>query len=69
VAQQSDKAVKRWFSDAAVPDVSLDESLRRIGADLLGEPVPELLLQALYCTEREAEGSRGAEPTVLHAKT
>jgi hypothetical protein len=54
-------AAKRRFGDsppAAPPDVTLDESLRRIGADLLGEPVPERLLQALYGTEREAEGAR-----------
>ena len=69
MGQQSDKVVKRWFSDPAIPpDASLDESLRQVGADLLGEPVPERLLQALYGTGHEAEGSRGAELTVLHAK-
>jgi hypothetical protein len=56
VGQQSDKAVKRWFSDP--PDASLDESLRQVGADLLGEPIPERLLQALNGTEPEAEGPR-----------
>jgi hypothetical protein len=67
VGQQSDKAIKRWFSDPeAPPDASLDESLRQVGADLLGESIPERLLQALYRTEPEAEGSRGAELTVLH---
>jgi hypothetical protein len=70
VGQQSDKAARRWFSDpAALPDASLDESLRQVGADLLGEPIPERLLQALYGTERAAEGSPGAELTVLHVKT
>jgi hypothetical protein len=61
VGQQRDKAVKRWFSDpAAPPDASLDESLRQVGADLLGEPIPESLLQALCGTECEAEGARPA---------
>jgi hypothetical protein len=57
VGQQSNRAALRWFSDrAAPPDASLDESLRQVGADLLAEPVPMKLLQALYGTEREAEG-------------
>jgi hypothetical protein len=61
VGQHSDKAAKRWFSDrAAQPDASLDEPLRQVGADLLGEPIPEKLLQALYGTQGEAESSRPA---------
>jgi hypothetical protein len=58
---QSHNAASRWFSDlAAPPDASLDESLRQVGADLLAEPIPDRLLQALYGTECEAEGSRHA---------
>ena len=61
MGQASDKAVRRWFSDrAAQSDASLDESLRQVGADLLGEPIPERMLQALYGTECETEGSRPA---------
>jgi hypothetical protein len=61
VGQKSDEAARRWFRDrAAPPDASLDESLRQVGADLLGEPIPERLLQALYGTQGEAESSRPA---------
>jgi hypothetical protein len=61
VRQESDKAARRWFRGrAAPPEASLDESLRQVGADLLGEPIPERLLQALYGTQGEAESSRPA---------
>jgi hypothetical protein len=62
VGQASDKALRRWFSDdrAAQSDASLDESLRQVGVDLLGEPIPERMLRALYGTECETEGSRPA---------
>jgi hypothetical protein len=50
------KAAKRWFADTgAKADARRDEALRRVGADILGEPTPRELRQALHGERHEAE--------------
>jgi hypothetical protein len=47
---------RRWLTDsAAKADARRDEALRRVGADILDEPIPEKLRQALDGKRGEAE--------------
>jgi hypothetical protein len=39
-------------------DARHDEALRRIGADMLDEPIPEKLLQALHGQQNEVKPKR-----------
>ena len=48
MTRESYEAAKRWSRDhAAQLDASLDEALRQRYADVLNEPIPPRLLQAL----------------------
>jgi hypothetical protein len=50
------KAAKRWFADwGAQADARRDEALRRVGGEILKEPVPEKLQRALHGKRGEAE--------------
>jgi hypothetical protein len=50
------KAAGRWVTDsAAKADARRHEALQRIGADILDEPIPEKLRQALDGKRGEAE--------------
>jgi hypothetical protein len=50
------KAAKHWFADSrAQADAGRDGALRRVGADILNEPIPEKLLEALHGERGEAE--------------
>jgi hypothetical protein len=55
--QARDKAERRWFpAHRAVPDgPGTEEALRQVGADILNEPIPDRLLQALQGKRRESE--------------
>jgi hypothetical protein len=49
-------AAKRWFTESrAKADARRDEALRRVGAEVLDEPIPEKLRQALHGKPGEAE--------------
>jgi hypothetical protein len=50
------KAARRWLTDSAVKaDARRDEALQRVGAEILDEPIPEKLRQALDGKRGEAE--------------
>jgi hypothetical protein len=50
------KAAKRWFTDRGAPaDTRRDEALRKVGAKILNEPIPEKLQQALRGKQGKAE--------------
>jgi hypothetical protein len=53
---------------AVDPEVSVDEALRQFGEDLLNEPIPQKLLQALdYKGREEADHQdQGSQPRYLH---
>jgi hypothetical protein len=53
---------------AVDPEVSLDEALRQFGEDLLNEPIPQRLLQALDFKGREVvdQQKQGSQPSCLH---
>jgi hypothetical protein len=49
-------AARRWFTESrAKADARRDEALRRLGVDMLNEPIPEKLRQALDGKRGEAE--------------
>ena len=49
-------AAKRWFTESrAKANARRDEALRRVGARMLDEPIPEKLRQALHGKRSEAE--------------
>jgi hypothetical protein len=50
------KAAKRWFTDRGTQaDARRDEALRKVGADILNEPIPEKLQQKLRGKPGKAE--------------
>jgi hypothetical protein len=50
------KAARRWFTDrGAQPDARRDEALRKVGAEILNEPIPEKLQQKLRGKPGKAE--------------
>jgi hypothetical protein len=50
------KAAKRWFTDrGAQADARRDKALRKVGAGILNEPIPEKLQQALRGKPGKAE--------------
>jgi hypothetical protein len=57
--ERARKAARRWLTDSrAEVDARHDEALRRIGADMLDEPIPEKLLQALHGQQNEVKPKR-----------
>jgi hypothetical protein len=55
--QVSDKAKKHWSTahQARPDDPGLEEVLPQLGSDILNEPIPERLLQALQSKRGQAE--------------
>lgn len=54
--ERARKAAQRWFTESpAQADGRRDEALRRIGENILDEPIPEKLRQVLYGKRSEAE--------------
>ena len=54
--EQARKAARRWFTESqAEADEKRDRALRRIGADILHEPIPEKLLDPFHGEQNEAE--------------
>jgi hypothetical protein len=50
------KAAKRWFTDRGrAADARRDAALRKVGADILNEPISEKLQQALPGEPGKAE--------------
>jgi hypothetical protein len=54
--ERARKAAKRWFTELrAKADARRDEALRRVGVEILDEPIPKKLRQALDGKRGEAE--------------
>ena len=54
--ERARKAAKRWFIDMGPKaDARRDEALRRVGVEILDEPIPKKLGQALDGKRGEAE--------------
>jgi hypothetical protein len=54
--ERARKAAKRWFTESrAEADARRDEALRRVGVEILDDPISEKLRQALHGKQGEAE--------------
>jgi hypothetical protein len=54
--ERARKTAKRWFTDTGPEaDARRDEALRRVGVEILDEPIPKKLRQALDGKWGEAE--------------
>jgi hypothetical protein len=50
------RSARRWLAESgAQADARREEALHRIGADILDEPIPDKLQQALHGEQGEAE--------------
>jgi hypothetical protein len=56
LGERARKAAKHWLTDSrAKADARRNQALRRIGADILNEPIPEKLWKVIHSEGGEAE--------------